>query len=456
MTTDFKELSAWAVEQGLPGASNGSAPLDADSLVRLTEANNDQATTVHGHDVTLHKKIGDDQSLVFQASNIRSEKTGVHARIDIFLDRMRLGFHTFNVERDDDRGRFSNKCHKLFGKGLADSYPKELLQHDLDKFCGELWRVYIQASVATELEGNLDLPLIFLLKPYVIEGGGTIIFAPPGRGKSWTILLMAQSINCGISDIWPVAQVKVLFINLERSAASIQRRLGLVNTTLGLPGDAPLLTLNVRGKSLADIRDVVAATVEQYGVKLIVLDSISRAGQGSLTEDRPVNAIIDTLNNLATSWVAVAHTPRADEGHLYGSVHFEAGADVVVRLSSEKSSDAMGIALEITKENDIGPTAKNLLAYEFDQHGLYNVRPARQGEFIDIETGKQNIVDQLEEYILEHGGKATATAAAKDLELNRGDVSGAFNNSERFLKLGTDGNRGILFGVKSKNWEGQK
>lgn len=360
----------YADRLGLPVDPNGSGPgHDVESLAKLTKTAGDMTTAVLGKDVIFTKTIGGDHSLVFQASNLRSENTGVHARLTIRLDGAQLGFHQFNVERDDDRGRFSNKCHKLFGKGLKDVYPRELLQHDLDKFCGELWNIYIRANIATELKGNLDLPLILLLKPYVLEGGGAILFAPPGKGKSWTILLMAVSINSGISTIWTVSQAKVLFINLERSAASIQRRLGLVNTTLGLPSDQSLLTLNARGKSLADIKDVVAATVEQHGVKLIVLDSISRAGQGSLTEDRPVNAIIDTLNGLAPSWLGVAHTPRGDENHLYGSVHFEAGANVVVKLLSEKSGDTMGIALEVTKENDLGPTPKEILAYDSTRTG---------------------------------------------------------------------------------------
>ena len=168
-------------------------------------------------------------------------------------------------------------------------------------------------------------------------------------------------LSANVDKVWPVSRAKVLFINLERSALSIQRRLGLVNTALGLDADRKLLTLNARGKSLVDIKDVVAATVAKYDVGLIILDSISRAGQGSLIEDRPVNAIVDTLNNLAPSWLALAHTPRSNESHVFGSVHFEAGADVVVKLLSERTEDTLGIGLEIVKENDIGRTPKQIL-----------------------------------------------------------------------------------------------
>jgi hypothetical protein len=39
---------------------------------------------------------------------------------------------------------------------------------------------------------------------------------------------------------------------------------------------------------------------------------------------------------------------------MYGSVHFEAGADVIVQLLSEQLEDGtLGIGLQVTKNNDV-------------------------------------------------------------------------------------------------------
>ena len=161
---------------------------------------------------------------------------GVHAKIEIRLDGILMGWTNFNLERDEDRQLFSklssNRCHGQVRTMLKDGYAKELLKLDLDTFCADLWTTHISSEMPVELVGNPDIALESLIYPYIIRGGGTIVFAPPGKGRSYTPLLMGVSVDAGISDIWNTTQAKVLFINLDGSAQSIQRRIGLVNTAL--------------------------------------------------------------------------------------------------------------------------------------------------------------------------------------------------------------------------------
>lgn len=53
----------------------------------------------------------------------------------------------------------------------------------------------------------------------------------------------------------------------------------------------------------------------------------------------------------------------------------------------------------------------------------------------------------MKEYLLTHG-KGDATRIAEDLGLDRGNVSRALNRSERFTRVGKDGNK-VLYGVKT-------
>jgi len=173
----------------------------------------------------------------------------------------------------------------------------------------------------------------------------------------------------------------VMYVNLERGAASVRRRLGCVNTALGLDPDRALLILNARGYSLSDVRESIDRSIKENGVELLVLDSISRAGMGDLTENRPVNMIADAMNSLAETWIGIGHTPRGDSTHIYGSVFLDAAADILLRQKSERQEHSLGVGLEVTKANDIARPPPMYLRYGFDEWGLSGISTAAAGDF---------------------------------------------------------------------------
>lgn len=206
---------------------------------------------------------------------------------------------------------------------LKEAYTAKALRYDLDTFCAGLWERWMGRYQAELIGGDPELgPPEFMLAPYVMRGGGTIFFAPPGRGKSYLALLMAISIDAGCDHLWGVKQAPVLFINLERSTTSIRRRVTQVNCVLGLEPSRPLRFLNARGRSLSDVVDGAKAIIDRDGVEVVFLDSLSRAGFGDLKDNRPGNSIMDALNGLSETWLALGHTPRNDPSHLYGTIMF--------------------------------------------------------------------------------------------------------------------------------------
>lgn len=379
----------------------------------------------------------DEHVLTFRAESVRQERTGVHALVRIGANGSVLAWSNFNVERDEDRVRLANSAYTHLN-GLKNVYAKELLKNDLDQFCSGLWDAQIAHLAPVMMEGTLKAAMpAFLLYPFVLAQGGTIIFAPPGRGKSYTLMMMAVVVDAGLQTVWqPVKHCRVLFINLERSQGSVADRLGNINGALGLVRSRPIATINARGKSLLN----VAAAAERYigdeGIELVVVDSISRAGAGTLNADDNVNRVCDTLNGLGPAWVGLAHTPRADESHLYGSVMFEAAADVVVQLLSQQDEDGpLGVGLQITKQNDIGRTPMWTMALEFCETGLSRVRNAKVGEFPDIEAArKMTMRDKVRQH-LEEIKEASASEIAEDLGLNRSNVANLLSSDKWFKRL---------------------
>jgi hypothetical protein len=399
--------------------------------------------------VTHQRPIGD-KMLRFTATDIRKEHTGVHAKVRIILQRTVLATDTFNISRHTDRVRLGNAAHKHLGSDLGGILPKEHLEHELMIFCEAVWETWIESQRPVMVDGDpVGEPISFWAKPHIIKGGGTILFGPRGRGKSYTAMLMAVTIDAGSNHFWESTQGPALYINLERDARSMKRRLGLVNTALGLDPARQLLMLNARGKSLMDVQDMVQGAIDDGGVELIILDSISRAGFGDLNENRPANATIDCLNGFDRSWLAIAHSPRSDESHVFGSVHYEAGADIVIQLMSEAADTELGIGLQIIKANDIGRQPIKVLRYEFDEWGLSGVNSASMADYPSFRAGAgMSMADQIQDYLLNEAGKATATDIAQELGKDRSSVSRLLRADQRFVG-NRDGNK-VLYSVRAE------
>ena len=125
---------------------------------------------------------------------------------------------------------------------------------------------------------------------------------------------------------------------------------------------------------------------------------------------------------------------------------------MVQLIGQHKEDGLLGVGLQITKANDIGPQPMSILALEFSQNGLTRVRKAKNGEFLEIEGQKKmSMEDAIKEYLLSEG-KATATQIAEVTGFNRTNVSTLLKASPDF---GVQGNKGrsVLYGViTNRDW----
>lgn len=388
-------------------------------------------------------------SLEFRVGNVRLERTGVHGKVSVLANNAVLAWSNFNIERDEDRVRLCNSVYKHLDR-LKNVYPPTYLKADLDNFCLGAWDAHLGTLAPEMVAGTLERQLpSFLVRPYLIEGGGSILFAPPGRGKSYMLMLMAVCLDAGLQTLWPVRAARVLMINLERSPRSVADRLGNINQVLGLDRDRKLRIQNARGKSLNDVVTAAERAIEEQEIDVVFLDSISRAGLGDLNDNQAVNKIVDLLNGLSSTWLALAHTPRSDESHLYGSVHFEAGADVVIQLLSQQEDQGpLGVGLQVTKQNDVGKQPMWQVALEFDQAGLTLVRRARPGEFPDIDANRKlSMRDSVREYLLDIGPSCAADIA-DGTGFNRSSVAMLLTSDQATFTRGGRLGHKVLYAVR--------
>lgn len=375
--------------------------------------------------------------LEFRAEAIRQERTGVHARVSVVMNGVTLAYDAINIEKDSDRTHLIGRLKKHMN-GLSAIYPETYLQKDMDLFCWGLYDAYVGQELGEWVSGLEEPdPPKQIVHDIAVEDGGTIMFGLPERGKSWVLMLMAVAIDAGLSGVFEVEQRRTAFINLERSAKSVRNRLGLVNRALGLPPTRPLLMMNRRGRTLADIYDPAKRWMQENDVEYVCLDSLTRAGLGDLNDNLTGNRAVDMMNSFARGWTAIAHSPRNDDSHVYGTIMQEAGADVMVRVVSEVRGDELGIGLFRTKGTDLPPVSKpQVLALRFAEDGLNAVRLAKLAEFPEILTAGagDSKAQRVRTYMLEVGS-ATASEVAKSTGVDRTTVVRLFTNADEYVKL---------------------
>lgn len=394
--------------------------------------------------------------LRFAAKDARRDRTGIHAQVNISLNWVSMAYSTFNIERDEDRVRLANSAYSHMDDQELDKreFPKNVFKHALDVFCLGLWDEVVGSLEGGMMAGDIDTPPARpLVGGYVLMEAGTILFAPPGMGKSYTAMAWAVSSAWGIDRIWPLADAWMpLYINVERSESSMRGRLARVNRALGLDPATPIPFLNARGKTLADIYEAAQRTIKKEGCRLVFYDSISRAGFGSMIQDDVANKSMDMLNALSPTWVALAHSPRQDESHAYGSQMFDAAADLTVQLRSQTSRDGQstGIGLEVVKANDTDKP-RSVHVFEWGQDGLKNIRRGRSGEFAELEAGQRRSREEEAEAYLLQVGEATAQQVADELGWQRNHTS-ALLRAARWAEPRKAG-KTVLYSVRSDRTE---
>jgi hypothetical protein len=380
--------------------------------------------------------------LHFEAENIRRAPTGTHARVILRFGNAVAAWNFFNIERDEDRTRLANSAGAKMG---ATKERCAAIKLRLDEFCANVWDWWIEGDQAEDAYRMPHGRPSWAIRDYLLDKGGTILYGPPGAGKSWLGLLWCVGLATGASGgptIDVQRKMRTLFVNLERDRTAVAWRLDRVCRILGVDDLSGLKVLNARGRRLLDVYDAASSSVDKQGIECVVVDSLSRAGVGDLTGNEEANVAMDALNSLAPAWAVLAHTPRSDTTHVYGSIMLEAAADLCIRLTSSPNCDetALGIQLEVTKANDCPKAKPRTIAYEFDDDGLAMVRSARSSEFPDLTaiavTTSALIADYLRSELT-----ATVGEIAEGIGKPLGTVRRALNTDQRFVRL-KDGGRG--------------
>jgi hypothetical protein len=394
--------------------------------------------------------MGPSDACLITARNIRRERTGLHADIGVFLfeDPPRLiGRDIFNVGRHEELVRLCRAVHRRLPPLAKEAYLLESLESDLMYFCLWLDTQWEGQQFQVDAYTHAEAPSgpTFILHPYILDGGGSILFAPRESAKSYVCILFAGAITNGLQEPWRCTQRPVLYVNLERDPVSLKRRDYAAARVLGLKSTG-ITWLHARGYGMEAVARQVKAMATPETV--VIYDSISRMGVGGLNDDVTANRSSDLANWASRTWLAIGHTPRADASHLFGSTHFENASDVLIRMTKDTKDEEMGIGLQVTKANDFKKPAMQIHALTFDDIGLLSMRSSNSKQFPGL-LGKADestsgritrIVD-----VLRIAGSGSATDVSEATGISRQACSSIMANTPEHFQLYQREGRTVIY-----------
>ena len=387
------------------------------------------------HGADGERMLGTTDQITIKIDNARRERTGIHGRIMFFVNGTHIAFDNINLEKGDQRSRFCRDVMRNLSDAIVSIYSEKAVTHDVGVLC--------QAVISWDMESvKIDYisptefapPITFPLYPFLREGAGTILFAPPGTGKSWVSLIMGVCLANGLTSPFNALKRHVIYANLERPRNTFLVRDHAVRRALGFPSDQPsgIGYIHARGLTFKSVLWHIEQEGRKHPDSVVVLDSISRTGLGSLLDDTTANQFTDAMNALGLTWLGVGHTPRGDDKHVFGSVHFTAGCDIEVRLVGSEYGHTLNLLLETVKANDSKRNFKHAISLEFgaeEQEGLVGIREIQAddpGLVVQSTDNSFRIAHAIE--LL--GGKATPSEIAEETGIALPNVSKVLTGSK--------------------------
>ena len=407
------------------------------------------------HGVVGRRWLGTSEAVRINIDEVRRERTGVHGRIIFLVNDVCIQFDNINLEKGDQRGRFCRDVYKNLSDSLTSQYGEKAINHDVGTLCQVLigWEANHLTVKYIGVDERAE-PLSFPLHPFILDNAGSILFAPPGTGKSYVGLIMGMCIANGLTTPFYTSQRPVIYVNLERPENTFRVRDLTVRRALGITGESNVGYMHARGMALKAIARRIERETASRPDTVIIMDSISRTGLGTLLDDSTANQFTDTMNALRRTWLGIGHTPRGDDKHVFGSVHFTAGCDIETRLVGHERGHTLNLMLETVKANDGRRNYKHAIALEFGaepQEGLIGIKRLAHDD-PDLVAQSTDLSARIASVIDINGGQATPTQIADEVGSALPNITRLLRDPKsRFVEVRSDG-RNKYYGVQDNTY----
>ena len=332
------EMQAWAgIETGMPHAKTGAVvelpDFREDAAGRFVFTWKDDGLRVVVED--LYRTTRDFNGYVTAVH--RNPETG---KTGILLSRTRLNLVSVSARQ-----------------GVA-----RLLQARMDR--NWIARIEIVSSLCDDnyVEGEPPVFLSdvvdpgeanWLVYPILERDKHTIIFADGGSTKSLLALALASSVADG-TNLIPGTDVRgggnVLYLDWEADKETLKRRYS------GLAGGVGQVIYKRMYSSLIQGREDLSKLIKEYGIDLVIYDSVSMACGGQISDEQAVTEFFLAHRSFGITGLSIAHVPKNVDGihKPIGTTfwHNQARATWEIIKQQEANEGHVEIGLYNRKNND--------------------------------------------------------------------------------------------------------
>lgn len=199
----------------------------------------------------------------------------------------------------------------------------------------------------------------YMMQPLIINEETTLIFGDGGTSKSYLSLAAAMSVATGrefIPGLPPDMTGNPMILDWETSRLQTFRRFQKLAHGLKMSWDeVPDMEYRRCFGRLEDEKYAIKKTMMEKDITLLIVDSISYAAAGDLTEQSIAAATLAPLRWLNATSLCIAHVNKNDsQGKAYGSAFWHNGPRATFEIIREREGEEgrLNVGIFQRKAND--------------------------------------------------------------------------------------------------------
>lgn len=284
-------------------------------------------------------------------------------------------------------------------------------------------------SILTPTEAGANAP--FLVPPFILSRGVSLLFGPGGTGKSLLALAMALSVTTGraVFGNRPTETGPVLYLDYEDTERTQQERMSSVMQGMDISEDDLEHGIHYLKpqSSVGKMRRELHTHMRELRPVLVIVDSVGQARGGDANGSEETIKMFATLNSLDTSVLGIDHMTKDDRrsGKMltpYGSVYTENSVRLAWAVKAAESSTSTERYLNLiqTKRNSVAAHEPLGAQMTFTNEGMeFNgtMQPILRKVIVSLsdrwwEKAEGSTIDRIVDSLDSHGNKTISELAS--------------------------------------------